>query len=152
MINLHERMLPTSAGVKPATWSPVGRRIQLSHRGGSVGCAVRLETGSVGCAVRLETGSVGCAVRLETRSLYKSSVVCIRTAPCEKCIRSICVHRRLRTACVSAQCDQGLHCPLLTLIGYYKMNREQMPGRIFAYAQDDLNLHIVCMFKCIFVA
>ena len=34
MINLHKRMLPTSAGVEPATsWSPVGRRIQLSHRG-----------------------------------------------------------------------------------------------------------------------
>ena len=34
MINLHERMLPTSAEVGPATsWSPVGRRIQLSHRG-----------------------------------------------------------------------------------------------------------------------
>ena len=33
-INLHERMLRTSAGVEPATsWSPVGRRIQLSHRG-----------------------------------------------------------------------------------------------------------------------
>ena len=32
MINLHERMLPTSAGVEPATsWSPVGQRIQLSH-------------------------------------------------------------------------------------------------------------------------
>ena len=34
MINLHERMLPTSAGVEPATsWSPVERRIQLSHQG-----------------------------------------------------------------------------------------------------------------------
>ena len=34
MINLHERMLPTLAGVEPSTsWSPVGRRIQLSHRG-----------------------------------------------------------------------------------------------------------------------
>ena len=34
MINLHERMLPTSAGIEPATsWSPVGRRIQMSHRG-----------------------------------------------------------------------------------------------------------------------
>ena len=30
----HKRMLPTSAGVEPATsWSPVGWRIQLSHRG-----------------------------------------------------------------------------------------------------------------------
>ena len=35
-INLHERMLPTSAGVEPATsWScsPVGQGIQLSHGG-----------------------------------------------------------------------------------------------------------------------
>ena len=28
MINLQERMLPTSAGIEPATsWSPVGRRV-----------------------------------------------------------------------------------------------------------------------------
>ena len=34
VINLRERMLPTSAGIEPATsWSPDGRRIQLSHRG-----------------------------------------------------------------------------------------------------------------------
>ena len=34
MINLHERMLPTSVGVEPTTsWSPVGRHIQLNHRG-----------------------------------------------------------------------------------------------------------------------
>ena len=33
-INLHERMLPTSAGIEPATsWSPVRWRIQMSHRG-----------------------------------------------------------------------------------------------------------------------
>ena len=33
-INLHKRILPTSAGVEPMTsWSPVGRRIQLSHWG-----------------------------------------------------------------------------------------------------------------------
>ena len=39
MINLHERMLPTSAGVEPATsWSPVGRRIQLSHQGRPIHC------------------------------------------------------------------------------------------------------------------
>ena len=37
MINLYERMLPTSTGVEPVTsWSPVGRRIQLSHRGRQV--------------------------------------------------------------------------------------------------------------------
>ena len=38
LISLHERMLPTSAGVEPGTsWSPVGRRIHLSHRGKPVG-------------------------------------------------------------------------------------------------------------------
>ena len=34
MINFQERMLPTMVGIEPTTsWSPVGRRIQLSHRG-----------------------------------------------------------------------------------------------------------------------
>ena len=38
-INLYERMLPTSAGVEPATsWSPVGRRIQLRHWGQPAWC------------------------------------------------------------------------------------------------------------------
>ena len=33
MINLHERMLPTSAGVQPATsWSPVGRASNCATR------------------------------------------------------------------------------------------------------------------------
>ena len=45
MINLHERVLPTSAGVEPATsWSPVGRRIQLSHRGTDIICLSINET------------------------------------------------------------------------------------------------------------
>ena len=48
MINLHERMLPTSAGVEPATsWSPVGRRIQLSHRGRNIYLSGYLHTHSV---------------------------------------------------------------------------------------------------------
>ena len=43
VINLHERILPTSAGVEPATaWSPVGRRIQLSRRGRQWKCKVGL--------------------------------------------------------------------------------------------------------------
>ena len=43
MINLHERMLPTSAGVEPSTsWSPVRWRIQLSHRGPAKSVAIKL--------------------------------------------------------------------------------------------------------------
>ena len=46
MINLRERMLPTTAGVEPATsWSPVGRRIQLSHRGRPLLCAESAQSG-----------------------------------------------------------------------------------------------------------
>ena len=34
MINLHERMLPTSARVEPTTsWSPVGRAFSLQDKG-----------------------------------------------------------------------------------------------------------------------
>ena len=37
MINLHERMLPTSAGVEPATsWSPVGRASNCATEAGMV--------------------------------------------------------------------------------------------------------------------
>ena len=38
MINLHERMLPTSAGVEPATsWSPVGRASNCATEAGVSG-------------------------------------------------------------------------------------------------------------------
>ena len=44
-------MLPTSAGVEPATsWSPVGRRIQLSHRGRQFVCVAYMHTRM--CALR----------------------------------------------------------------------------------------------------
>ena len=40
--------LPTSAGVEPATsWSPVGRRIQLSHRGRHSRSLIRIFTGRI---------------------------------------------------------------------------------------------------------
>ena len=48
MINLHKRMLLTSAGVEPVTsWSPVRQRIQLSHRGRRVCVVIRSNTVSV---------------------------------------------------------------------------------------------------------
>ena len=38
-----KKMLPTSVGVEPATsWSPVGRRIQLSHGGWHAHGAVKI--------------------------------------------------------------------------------------------------------------
>ena len=43
MINLYERMLPTSAGAEPATsWSPVWGRIQLSHQGRLISLYIQL--------------------------------------------------------------------------------------------------------------
>ena len=63
MINLHERMLPTSAGVEPATsWSPVGRRIQLSHRGRPSGVGLLSTIISMPVAVGLQAGVIVCGL------------------------------------------------------------------------------------------
>ena len=70
MITLHERMLPTSAGVEPATsWSPAGRRIQLSHRG-------RQRNEFFPIRVKTETGS------------HKSSQSCKHGGKAFKCNKS----------------------------------------------------------------
>ena len=45
-----------------------------------------------------------------------------------------------------AQSDQGLRCPQ-TLDTIECFNGEQMPDCGFAHVQDDVNLHILCMFK-----
>ena len=47
------------------------------------------------------------------------------------------------------QYDQRLHCPLTEPLGTTTecMNGEQRPKLYFAHVQDDLNLHISCMFK-----
>ena len=45
-------MWPTSAGVEPATsWSPVGRRIQLSHRGRQMGFYIYIYKNKISWAV-----------------------------------------------------------------------------------------------------
>ena len=65
MINLHERMLPTSARVEPATsWSPVGQRIQLSHRGRlffPCVCELAYKCGNFHCC------KSGCYYKIESR-------------------------------------------------------------------------------------
>ena len=47
--------------------------------------------------------------------------------------------------------DQGLNCLLTeSLNTTVCRNSEQRPGWLFANAQDDLNLHILCMFEVTF--
>ena len=59
----------------------------------------------------------------------------------------MCGQRRPRSACASAQSDQGLHCPLTESLDTIEcMNGEQKPGWYLAHAQDDLNLRILRMF------
>ena len=56
-------------------------------------------------------------------------------------------HRRPRSACVSAQSDQDLYCPLIKSLDIAEfMNGEQRPGWYFAHAHD-LNLHILHKFE-----
>ena len=61
-----------------------------------------------------------------------------------KCVLGICGQPRPRSACASAQSDQGLHYPLTeSLDSTGCMNGEQRLGRYFVHAQHDLNLHIL---------
>ena len=68
MINLHERMLPTSAGVEPATsWSPVGRRIQMSHRGRplmSENCVIGVTKTIFSCLATVKKSDVNLSLTL----------------------------------------------------------------------------------------
>ena len=61
-------------------------------------------------------------------------------APCENVSSGICVQRRPRLACTSAQSDQGFGCPLSELLDTIEcMNGEQRPGWYMAHALDDWN-------------
>ena len=70
-------------------------------------------------------------------------VLSLWDAPGENVSSGICVQRRPRSACASAQSDQGLPCPLTESLDITEcMTREQRPGWYFAHAQNELNLHM----------
>ena len=55
---------------------------------------------------------------------------------------------RSRLACASIQSEQDFHCPLRKLLGPTKcIYGAQRLRWYFAHAQDDLNLHILCIFE-----
>ena len=60
-------MLPTLAGVEPATsWSPVGRCIQLSHRGRQIFplmSTLKQRVGKTGIMLHLTVGEMGVGER-----------------------------------------------------------------------------------------
>ena len=65
----------------------------------------------------------------------------------------ICEQRRPRSACASAQSDQGLPCPLTeSLDSKESFNGEKMAGCDFAHVQVDVNPHILHMFEGTFFA
>ena len=75
----------------------------------------------------------------------------ISVAPCENVSSGICQKRRPLSNCAYAQSDQSLHCPLAESLDTTEcMNGEQRPRRYLAYAQDDLNLCILCLFERVF--
>ena len=68
-------MLPISAGVEPATsWSPVGRRIQLSHRGGTG--VVSLYMSHIPIRNRCVTYAHSCTYRLQIVTCAYSCTLC----------------------------------------------------------------------------
>ena len=63
--------------------------------------------------------------------------------PCENVSSGICGQRRSKSACASAQSDQGLPCPLPESLDTTEcMNGKQRPEWYFARAQVDLNRHL----------
>ena len=61
----------------------------------------------------------------------------------QKVSLGICRQRRPRSACASAQSDQGLHCPLTESLDTTEcMNGDQRPEWYLAHVQDDLNQRI----------
>ena len=70
-------------------------------------------------------------------------------APCENVSSGICVQRKPRSDCVSAD----FHCPLtISLDTTECVNGEQRPGLYFARAQDDLYLLNLRMLEGIIIS
>ena len=84
-------------------------------------------------------------------NMMLDSVRVKRAAPYANVSLVICGQRMPRSACESAQSDQGLHCPLTQSLDTREcMNGERWPGWYFAYARVDLNKCIFRMFEGIF--
>ena len=68
-------------------------------------------------------------------SMFADRIV-IWAVPSEKGTSGICGQRRPRSACASAQSDQGLRCPLTESLDTIEcMNGEQMPGWNFTHVR-----------------
>ena len=77
--------------------------------------------------------------------IYIKTTILIKwVEPCEKAFSSTYGQQRPRSACASAQSDQGLRCPLTeSLVTIWCINGEGMPGWDFAQAWDEsASVHI----------
>ena len=80
--------------------------------------------------------------------LHLRKTVCFWAMPCENMSLGICRQPRPRSDCASAQSDQGLHCLQTKSLDTIEcFSGEQMPTWNLVHAQNDLNLHILHMFK-----
>ena len=72
----------------------------------------------------------------------------IYVAPCENVSSDICGQQRPRSACASAQSDQGLDCPLTEILDTTEcMDIEQRSALYFVHAKNDLYSCILRMFE-----
>ena len=120
MINLHETMLPTSAGVESTnSWSPVLRASNWAIEAGT-------------CPSYFVYHS-------ENNFPKTHDVLIIKwAAPCKNMSLGIYGQQRPRSTCADAQSDQGLHCLQTESLDTVEwMNGEQKTGWYF------LNLHIL---------
>ena len=76
------------------------------------------------------------------------TVTIIWATPCESVSSGMCGQRRPRSACASAQADQGLRCPLTDSLDTTEcINREQRPDETLRMRGMNLNLCILRMLE-----
>ena len=79
--------------------------------------------------------------------IQSSVKVSIWATSCENASLGICGQGRSRSACASAQSDQGLHCPL-AFTGHYRMYQMRANARMGLRMRGmTLNLFILRMFE-----
>ena len=82
---------------------------------------------------------------IKYQALFPEKII-TKATPCKNVSSGICRQGRSRSACASAQSDQGLCCSLTESINTTEyLNGEQRPGWYFAHG------HILCMLEGTFL-
>ena len=103
-------------------------------------------------AKRLHVPLAKTQMRLSIRAVWwESSKGTLWVDKNQKRLQGMCRQQRPRSACASAQSDQGLRCPLTEILDITEwMKGEQMPRWYFSHEQVDLNVQFAHVWRHVF--